>query len=66
MEGWKVCEALKQRSKIEADRRGQISLAIMAACGIALNSGIIASLVYLLLALGSRYTVRPLGALERF
>jgi hypothetical protein len=54
-----VSEAMRKRSKIEAGRREQLALGLTAACSVALSGGVIASLIYLLLALASLMAARP-------
>ena len=54
-----MSEVQRNRSKIEADKREQIALAMTAACGVALSGGVIAAMVYLLMALSSLVVVRP-------
>jgi hypothetical protein len=56
---WNVSEAMRKRSKIEAGRREQLALGLTAACSVALSGGVIASLIYLLLALASLMASRP-------
>jgi Tol biopolymer transport system component len=54
-----VSEAMRKRSKIEAGRREQLALGLTAACSVALSGGVIASVIYLLLALASLMAARP-------
>jgi Tol biopolymer transport system component len=54
-----VSEAMRKRSKIEAGRREQLALGLTAACSVALSGGVIASLIYLLLALASLMAAPP-------
>ena len=54
-----MSEAMRKRSKIEAGRREQLALGLTAACSVALSGGVIASLIYLLLALASLMAARP-------
>jgi Tol biopolymer transport system component len=54
-----VIEAMRKRSTIEAGRRERLALAITPACSVALSGGVIASLIYLLLALASLMAARP-------
>src|SRR5579863_2316151 len=54
-----VSEAMRKRNRIEAGRRERLALAITAACSVALSGRVIASLIYLLLALASLMAVRP-------
>jgi Tol biopolymer transport system component len=54
-----VSEAMRKRSKIEAGRREQLVLGLTAACSAALSGGVIASLIYLLLALASLMAAPP-------
>src|ERR1039458_6233839 len=50
---------MRKRNKIEAGRRERLALAITAACSVALSGGVIASLIYLLLALASLMAAPP-------
>ncbi len=52
-------EALRKMCGVESDGKEQLALAVTAACGIAISSGILASVIYLLLALASMVMVRP-------
>jgi hypothetical protein len=54
-----VSEAMRKRSKIEAGRTERLALAITAAYSVALSGGVIASLIYVLLALASLMSARP-------
>jgi hypothetical protein len=54
-----VSEAMRKRNKIEAGKRKRLALAITSACSVALSGGVIASLIYLLLALASLMAARP-------
>ena len=48
-----MSETMRKRSEIDAGRREQLTLGLTAACSVALSGGVIASLIYLLLALAS-------------
>ena len=50
---------MRKRSKIEAGRREQLALGLTAACSVALSDGVIASLIYLLLAFASSMASPP-------
>jgi hypothetical protein len=43
----------------ESQRKERLAMAFTAACGIAISSGIVASLIYLLVALASMVMARP-------
>ncbi len=57
-----MSEALREQRKIEANRGERLALAVTAACACALSSGIIAALVYLVLALASMFAARSASA----
>jgi hypothetical protein len=48
-----------KRNAIESERKERLALAFTTACGVAISTGILASLIYLLLALSSLVLVRP-------
>ncbi len=54
-----MSEALRMRRRIEAARAEHLALTFTAACGVALSGGVIAALIYLLLALAPLVAVRP-------
>jgi Tol biopolymer transport system component len=54
-----MSEALRKTRAIESERKERLALAFTAACGVAITGGILASLIYLLLALSSMVLVRP-------
>ena len=54
-----MSEAMIKRSKIEASKRERLALGLTAACSVTLSGGVIASLIYLLLALASLMAARP-------
>jgi hypothetical protein len=54
-----MSEDLRMRRKTQAARTEKLALTFMAACSVALSSGVIAALIYFLLALASLVTVRP-------
>jgi len=51
--------AHRKTREAESDRKDRLALAITAACGIAISSGVMASLIYLLVALASVVMARP-------
>lgn len=51
--------AQRKTQATESDRKERLALAFTAACGIAITGGILASLVYLLVALASMMVARP-------
>ena len=54
-----MSEAMRKRSEIEVGRRERLALGLTAACSVALSGGVIASLIYLLLAFASSMATRP-------
>ena len=54
-----MSEAMRKRSKIEAGRRERLAFGLTAACSVALSGGVIASIIYLLLALASLMAAPP-------
>jgi len=48
-----MIEALRKMCAVESSRKDRLTLAFTAACSIAISSGTLASLIYLLLALSS-------------
>jgi len=51
--------AQRKTKAAESDRKERLALAFTAACGVAISGGILASLIYLLVALASLVTARP-------
>ena len=56
-----MSEDLRMGRKIKADKRARFALALTAAFSVALSSGVITALVYLLLALTLTVSVRPVS-----
>jgi Tol biopolymer transport system component len=54
-----MSEALRKTRAIKSESKERLALAFTAACGIAISSGIIGGLIYLLLALSSMILARP-------
>jgi hypothetical protein len=54
-----MIEALRTMCADESDGKGRLALIVTVACGVAISSGILASLIYLLLNLSSMAMVRP-------
>ena len=54
-----MSEELRMRQQIKADKREKFALALTAACGVALSGGVLAALVYLLLAFMPLAAARP-------
>jgi len=54
-----MIEALRTMCADESDGKGRLALIFTVACGVAISSGILASLIYLLLNLSSMTMVRP-------
>jgi hypothetical protein len=50
---------LSKECKIESDWMERVGVAIMAAAGVALSTGVIAAFIYLLIALTSIVSARP-------
>ena len=48
-----MIEALRTMSVVNSGGKGRLSLTLTVACGVAISSGILASLIYLLLDLSS-------------
>ena len=46
-----MIEALRTMCAVESDGKGRLALTFTVACGVAISSGILASMIYLLLAL---------------
>jgi hypothetical protein len=51
--------ALRKMREVGFDRNDRLALAFIAACGVAIGSGILASLIYLLLDISSMVRMRP-------